>query len=245
MDYDAYLGELDTHGRALAIAVQRAGLDAPVPTCPEWDARALVDHVGMVHRWAAAHVRDAAQGARPELEHAPADGVLDWFRDGHAALVRTLRASGPDQPCWAFLAGAPKTATFWARRQAHETAIHRADAESATGSMPAFDPAFALDGIGELLEGFYGRPGGTLRCDPPFTLRVAPTDADLSWHVTVGPDGREIVRDGAGEVDCTLSGPAPDLYLQLWNRAPANPVTVTGDRSVVGRWRELARVSWS
>lgn len=244
MDYAAYLDELTRSGTALADAAADAGLQASVPTCPGWDVRALLDHTGMVHRWAAAHVRNGAEHGRPALEHAPDDAVLDWFRDGHAALVRTLRDTDPDAPCWAFLAGAPKSATFWARRQAHETTIHRADSESSRGTVPAIEPAFALDGIAELLEGFYGRRGGRLLADPPITFRVAPSDADVSWLVTVRAEDRTVERDGSGDADCTLRGRSPDLYLQLWNRAPAAPVTVDGDAALVDRWKELARVTW-
>jgi hypothetical protein len=111
--------------------------------------------------------------------------------------------------------------------------------------MPSFDPAFALDGIAELLEGFYGRRGGRLLADRPFTLRVAPSDADVSWLVAVQSDHREITRNGVARADCTLSGPAPDLYLQLWNRASIAPTVVEGDATVLEQWRELARIAWS
>jgi uncharacterized protein (TIGR03083 family) len=245
VDYDAYLAELERQGSALAEAAQHAGLDASVPACPGWDVRALLDHVGMIHRWATGHVLAAGQGGQPHLEHAPAEGVVEWFRDGHAALVRTLHGAAADQPCWAFLQGAPRTASFWARRQAHETAIHRVDAESAVGTAASFDKDFALDGIAELVEGFFGRRGGTLVADPPFTLRVAPTDADTSWSITVRADGREIIRDAAAPADCTVSGTSADLYVQLWNRTPAGPLVIDGDTAVVDRWRELARVTWS
>jgi uncharacterized protein (TIGR03083 family) len=245
VEYATYVDELEAAGVALADAATTAGVDATVATCPGWDVRALLDHTGMVHRWARAHVLDAAGGSRPKLEHAPADGVVEWFRDGHAALVRTLRETASDQPCWAFLSGAPKTASFWARRQAHETSVHRADAESARGTVPVIEPSFALDGIGELLEGFYGRSGGRLLADPPFTLRVAPSDAGESWLVDVRPDRREVTRDATGPADCTMRGTAADLYLFLWNRIPAAPVSVDGDASVVTRWQDLARVTWS
>lgn len=43
--------------------------------------------------------------------------------------------------------GVPATSprAFWARRQAHETAIHRADAESALATVPEWNAAFAAD----------------------------------------------------------------------------------------------------
>jgi uncharacterized protein (TIGR03083 family) len=65
--------------------------------------------------------------------------LLGWFRDGHAELVRALRSADPRLSCWTFLP-APSSLAFWARRQAHETAIHRADAESAAGPVTRFPP---------------------------------------------------------------------------------------------------------
>ena len=56
----------------------------------------------------------------------------------------------------------PSPLAFWARRQAHETAVHRYDAQSAAPGGPpapagAFDPAFAADGVDELIMGFAAR----------------------------------------------------------------------------------------
>src|ERR1700734_3905792 len=45
----------------------------------------------------------------------------------------------------------------WAARHAHETAIHRADADSASGVQPDYEPDFAADGIDELITGFAPR----------------------------------------------------------------------------------------
>ena len=89
----------------------------------------------------------------------------------------------------------PSPLAFWARRQAHETAIHRVDAEAAAGSTPTYDAAFAIDGIAELLEGFYARPRGRLVADPGFTLRAAPDDSDVSWTIQVGPEARVVAGD--------------------------------------------------
>src|SRR5262249_60086760 len=63
---------------------------------------------------------------------------------------------------WTFLE-APSPVAFWARRQAHETAIHRVDADQAAagagkaGGGAPFTPRFAADGIDELIMGFVGR----------------------------------------------------------------------------------------
>uniref|UniRef100_UPI00403FF2ED maleylpyruvate isomerase N-terminal domain-containing protein n=1 Tax=Streptomyces sp. TG1A-60 TaxID=3129111 RepID=UPI00403FF2ED len=50
---------LDEEGRLLVAAVRKAGTDAAVPTCPDWRARDLVRHTGVVHRWLTAFVAGA------------------------------------------------------------------------------------------------------------------------------------------------------------------------------------------
>lgn len=208
--------------------------------------RSLLAHVGKVHRWAAAFVRDGmaatAGGAHPRTAKEPGDGLEEWYAEGHKALVTALTEATPDLECWTFLP-APSPLAFWARRQAHETAIHRADADSALGNVPAYDPALAADGIDELIAGFMARNGGTLTADPPVSLAVRPTDVETSWHVLIRRDGRTVTSP-AGPADCTLSGPASDLYLTLWNRLPTREPAVEGDAAVLDLWRHGARIRW-
>jgi uncharacterized protein (TIGR03083 family) len=247
VDVATHVDQVEQHGRALGDAAERAGLEADVPTCPTWTVRTLLGHAGMVQRWAATHVRDGTaaftNGESPGFP-APADGTLEWYREGHAALVDALRAAPADLVAMTFLADAGAPRAFWARRQAHEAAIHRSDAEAALGTTPEFDRDFALDGIAELLEGFYARGRGKLVADPPVTMRVAPDDADTSWRVEIRPDGRVIERNSPDPVDAELSGRASELYLNLWNRGSAGAVTVAGDADVAALWHRLARVQW-
>jgi len=258
VDIERHVEALEREGAALAGAAQKAGLDAAVPTCPEWTVRDLVRHTGYVHRWAASYVRDARVAMLDDDEEEAAVGplpddvgLLPWFREGHAALVTALRAAPADLTCWQVLA-APSPLAFWARRQAHETTIHRADAEAATGEITGVPSDFALDGIDELLLGFYARRGGRLRADQPRRLMVQATDAPGSqvaqpataWTVEIGPDGAT-PRRGPGSADCVLRGPASDLYLALWNRRSTDDLRVEGDRSVLDLWRERATVRWT
>jgi hypothetical protein len=53
---DEHIAALDADGTLLAAAAERAGLDAPVPGCPQWQVRELLRHTGYVHRWAAGYV---------------------------------------------------------------------------------------------------------------------------------------------------------------------------------------------
>ena len=238
-------------GEALATAAARTPLDAPIPTCPDWRLRDLLRHLGGIHRWATTYVTTGrAQAMNTQEEEAlmaswPADdALLDWFRVGLAALVQALEAAPADLACWTFLP-APSPRAFWARRQAHETGIHRADVESASGAITAFAPAVAADGIDELLYGFVSRPGGTLRLEPPRTLRLHATDAGRAWHVCIGPRG-VVVRDGLdGEsAEATVRGRASALYLLLWNRGSTDALAVDGDAALLDLWRQAVRVRW-
>ncbi|MET9662961.1 maleylpyruvate isomerase family mycothiol-dependent enzyme, partial [Streptomyces sp. NPDC006510] len=189
-------------------------------------------------------------GRHPRLL-ADLDGteLLDWFREGHGLLVDALDTAPAGLECWTFLP-APSPLAFWARRQAHETTIHRVDAESARGGRPSPVPdAHAVDGIDELLRGFHARPQSRVRTSAPRSLRVRATDADAIWTVRLSPERPQAVRaDGASEegvVDCELSASAEELYLTLWNRLPLTAITVTGDPEPARIWCEKSGVTWS
>jgi uncharacterized protein (TIGR03083 family) len=248
MDIAEYVEFLRREGESLAEAAKDAGTDAPVPTCPGWRVRDLVRHMGVVHRWATAFVARGIASPRPMEEAPELDGaeLLAWFEDGHRTLTRTLTAAGPETDCWHFLP-APSPVAFWARRQAHETAVHRLDAEAARGGEAGPVAAeFAADGIDELLRGFHARRSSRVRCPEPRLLRVRATDvAGAVWTVRLSEDPPVTVRGSDGgetatRPDCELSGPAADLYAALWNRAPFP--TVTGDAATATLWRETSQV---
>jgi uncharacterized protein (TIGR03083 family) len=245
VDIETHVRAVQEHGAALADAAERAGLDAEVPTCPQWQVRHLVGHQGQVHRWAGTYVATGRTDNDVELEDVPADDdLLTWFRAGHARLVEALQAAPADLACWSFLP-APSPLVFWARRQAHETTIHHADAEAATGKQLDVDAALAVDGLDELLLGFYSRGRGRLVCDPALTLGIRVTDgqADDAWTVVIGPDGRDVSR-GHATGDCVVSGNASDVYQFLWNRRDRSAVDVDGNPAVLDLWQEKARINW-
>ncbi|HEY9368964.1 maleylpyruvate isomerase family mycothiol-dependent enzyme [Streptomyces sp.] len=252
MNVAELVAALDESGRALADAADEAGLDAPVPTCPGWQVRDLLRHTAMVHRWAAAFVTEGHTSYHPDGGEPQLDGeeLLGYFREGHAALVEALTKAPADLECWTFLP-APSPLAFWARRQAHETGVHRADAESALPSGPRpVDATLAVDGIDELLYAFHGRDRSRVRTETPRVLRVEATDTGDVWTVRLSPDAPSTTRttrsdDSDGPADCTLSGPAWRLFLTLWNRLPADAVELTGDASLAALWREHSGITWS
>jgi uncharacterized protein (TIGR03083 family) len=264
-DVGCHIDSLRREGELLADAAERAGLDAPVPACPGWQVRDLLKHLGYVHRWAAGYVGEqhASRVGRSSeaeiLSQGPDDGSLaGWFREGHAALVRTLQAADPGLACWTFLE-APSPLAFWARRQAHETAIHRVDAEqAAAGAGPGapagapagapFSPVFAADGVDELIMGFVGRDArrGSWQ-GPSGILGIHAVDGagpPVHWRVAAGPGGGLAVSREQGPADCDVIGPASDLYLMLWNRRDASGLDVRGEPGRLAEFRGHFRVTW-
>ncbi len=250
-----HIDALDAAGQALAEAAAEAGPDAAVPTCPGWRIRDLLRHTTTVHRWATAFVAEGHTSYRPAAREPDLDGdaLLAHYREGLDGLVAALRAAPEGLECWTFLP-APSPLAFWARRQAHETTVHRADAESAlpTGAGMV-DPVLAADGIDELLRGFHARDRSRVRTPEPRLLRVRATDTGDVWTVRLSGDAprteRTAVEPGAtfGEpaADTELSGTADLLYLYLWNRLPADAVTLTGGPDLAALWRETSAITWS
>uniref|UniRef100_A0AAU2JLD6 Maleylpyruvate isomerase family mycothiol-dependent enzyme n=1 Tax=Streptomyces sp. NBC_00049 TaxID=2903617 RepID=A0AAU2JLD6_9ACTN len=238
---------LQREGELLADLAEQAGTDTPVPTCPGWHVTDLLRHTGSVHRWAAGYVGEGRLEpvefpAAPELAGAE---LLGWFRDGHAALVRTLTDAPADVQCWTFLPTAPPSPlAFWARRQAHETTVHRMDAEAALGGVYSpVAPAFAEDGVDELLTGFHARPRSRVRTPEPRVVRVRATDTGAAWTVHLSPEPARTVLGTTDEpVDCELTGEASWLYAALWNRLPLAGPGVRGDLALARLWSETAGI---
>ncbi|MCX4678921.1 maleylpyruvate isomerase family mycothiol-dependent enzyme [Streptomyces sp. NBC_01433] len=275
MEIADYLKSLSVEGRLLAAEAERAGPGSSVPTCPGWQMRHLLRHTGMVHRWAAAFVTEGHTAYHPDGGEPDLDGgaLLDWFRAGHHHLVEALAAAPADLDCWTFMP-APSPLAFWARRQLHETAVHRADAESALGgALTRVGTEHALDGIDELLTGFHARPRSRVRTDVPRTLRVRALGADADvdgstgrgagggigagldsgadavWTVRLSAEPPKAIREqvlhDVPPAECELSGTAEGIYLTLWNRLPLSAVTLTGDRTVARLWTDNSAVTWN
>ena len=259
MEIAEHINALRQNGDLLADAAGRAGLEATIPPCSPWQVKDLLRHTGYIHRWATQHITDCPDTVLDGLEEAEilrggaADpDLLAWFRAGHANLVETLSQADPGLVCATFM-DAPSPLAFWARRQAHETAIHRADAESASGIRPEYEPGFAADGIDELIMGF----GQRRKYRPPAdqnqngSMRVQTTDTGHAWYVGTENDRIQARREGAdpditSAAACTVTGPASGVYLFLWHRGDALQVgvTISGDPGFLDLWQSSVRVRW-
>ena len=190
-------------------------MDAEVPSCPTWTTDALVAHQAMVHRWAAAHVTGGDPASVPsqtEIRTTESE-LVDYYRAGHVALLDSLSRAAPDVQALTFLNDAPAPRDFWARRQAHETTIHMVDALAASlGRLPTSDEAaigtaLAVDGIDELLRGFFTRGRSKLFDGDEYTIVVQPSDTDRRWNVRVAERLTVEPDDAAVDADVTFGGP--------------------------------------
>lgn len=235
---ERYLAEIAAAADRLASVLDGVPLDVHVPTCPSWVVRDLVAHQGGIHRWAERIVRERRRERvfmdLEDLGGTPADNALfSWFREGADRLVDALHRAPDDLECFTFIE-APSPRLFWARRQAHETAIHRVDAEVVAGARSGFVSDFAADGLDELLVGFWQRPGRGPRAAQPASVRVQPDDANQSWTAACDSDSYSVTRR-AGEADATVTGAASDLYAWAWDRPAIGHVIVAGEAAAVGR----------
>ncbi|GAB3054061.1 maleylpyruvate isomerase family mycothiol-dependent enzyme [Intrasporangium mesophilum] len=243
------LGSAATVLRANAAA---AGLDAPVPTCPEWTVRDLVAHQGMVHRWATSHLagRPVDDTSALERQGRESPDLLGWFDTGATALLQTIVDAPDDVEAFVFLKDAPAPRIFWTRRQCHETTVHAVDALAARLGRPPearetwIRPSVALDGIDELLVGFVTRKREGINPGHASRLLVRPSGSDVGWLVDMAPGRsvhtRRVRLDGTPvDSDAEITGTPVEVYLSLWSRSPVPPAN-----DVERWWRDTVSISW-
>ncbi|MGH2785902.1 MAG: maleylpyruvate isomerase family mycothiol-dependent enzyme [Actinomycetota bacterium] len=224
------------------------GLDpaAPVPTCPDWSAVDLMQHVGTVHRWAGSMVkvlapkRHGKEQLQLDLPNA-ASGYPAWLEAGGRLVVEALRKQDPDASMWSW--GPDQHVRFWSRRMLHETSVHRADAGFTAGVEPEIARDVAVDGVDEFLENlpsakFSPRVTELRGAGERIVLRS--TDADVAWTITLEAErfAWEHADDGG---DVTVEGRASDLVLFVYGRrdpADESRFAVAGDQGILSFWRE-------
>ena len=252
MHYDEWVAAVAEESARFAAAAEAAGLDAPVPSCPEWDVGDLLAHLGVVQHWVTGIVEAAPTDPQPRRGgDIPArEGLLAWVRTGSAALVESLRATPPGTPMWTMRPGG--TVDFWARRQANEIAVHRLDAQLAAaavgaGSVEPIAPALAADAIDELLHvmvilphlGEWGR--GEPLVGAGESIHVHCTDVEGEWLVRFGADGLEVENVHA-KGDVAARGTASDLLAFLIGRGGTASLEVFGNAGLLDSWS--ARVNY-
>lgn len=243
LTHEAYAEHVRADAALLAEAAGSAGLDTPVPSCPGWSVRDLVEHVAETYFHKVACMRDKAfpDPWPPPRDDTPA---LTHLADAAAALLAELTSRDPGEfaATWWW---DEQTVGFWGRRMAHESAIHRIDAQLAAGAVSAVDDALAVDGVDEILrlhlagdwsdDPVEGLPGATLRVvSGEHAWRVVMEPAAVVANVDKWPDEpvRAVVRGEPGA-----------LYLGLWGRGDDALPVVEGEQAVADHFRERLRLA--
>jgi uncharacterized protein (TIGR03083 family) len=245
VDYAAAFVE---ENRAFSELLHDVDDSTPVPTCPGWDLRQLIRHVGRGDRWAAQIVRDrldsfldprSVEGGKPPPD--PGD-AMSWLQGGAQRLIDAVAFTGVETPVWTFLGSRP--ANWWMRRRLHETAVHRADAAIAIGTDFALDPDVAADAITEWLERVEiqaGSDGAALPLGDGNTLHLHATDPGLGdageWTIGISEGGITWSHEhGKGAV--ALRGGATELLLAIVRRIEVaeTEIEMFGDDFVWQNW---------
>ncbi|RJO72273.1 maleylpyruvate isomerase family mycothiol-dependent enzyme [Nocardia panacis] len=245
-DFDWLATGLRNRTADFAAAAQQGDPAATVPTCPDWQLRNLVGHIGQGQRWAAEIVRTGTIGGPPDpldAEPGSPEQWTQWVLAASEELIAAVQQHGPQDPAVSILGSRP--AAFWVRRMMHDVSIHCFDA-ARTAAIPYEIPAdYAADGIAELLELFTDPQVRVVRPDLAAlngsgeTIGLRPLSGD-GWLITRTADGPVYERKD-GPADVTLAGSPGDLLLALAQRLPLDDdsLTCTGDREVLEQW--LAR----
>jgi uncharacterized protein (TIGR03083 family) len=253
LEYPIYLDHIRQQSARFRAVLESCDPAARVPTCPDWDAADLLWHLTGVQRFWGEVIRHrpaspddpriGEEGAAPRPE-SYAELLEAFDRESHA-LATELEQGDPEEVAWHW-SGDNRVGTSY-RRQAHEAAIHRIDAELAAGvPVTPLDAALADDGVAEVLGLMYGGCPPWGRFTPTGeTIGVRMTDTGTDLLVVLGKfsgtdpdDGKSyededdinLVESGPEPVT-TVTGTAADLDTWLWKRDPALSLgTDEGDR---------------
>ncbi|MFI6638991.1 maleylpyruvate isomerase family mycothiol-dependent enzyme [Streptomyces sp. NPDC050504] len=263
MDYvTQFRSEVDAFETAVRTAAREAGSDgiALVPSCPRWSVADLVLHLGSVHR---SVIQVIEGGLRewpqdpdsplpglppgrpgwPDPRQAPnrgplAEGLLDWFTDGAAALAELFAARDPAERVWSW--SSEQSVGFWLRMQTIEAAVHRWDAQNALGAPEPVDRQLAADAVTHTFE-VMAPARRAWRAAPPGAgerMRFKEADGFRIWVVQTDPD-EVLLNRGSGCCHVELAGTTSDLMLFLWHRVPKEDLAVRGDAALLDRYFKL------
>jgi uncharacterized protein (TIGR03083 family) len=216
----------------LAAVSEPDALTRQVPSCPGWTVGELTRHLGGVYdrirRHAGVTGADERWPALAVPEQAPAandPSVLSWFREQVTGIERHLESLDPDAPTYNW-APRPRVASFWQRRAAHETAVHRWDAQLAIRLPEPIESKLAGDTVAEAMDTFL--PAGRHRQDPATygLVHLFATDLGVHWYIRLRGTGMSLLDtdtlldDDPKQPRASVMATASDLALAVWGRVP-------------------------
>ncbi len=258
MEHEAYLAVIREQSERFLEVLVGVPAATPVPSCEGWTADDLLWHVGLVQDfWA--HVAAGADEGDVVPPGRPTDDVAlrRFVATAGTELLAALAARPAATPAWSWHP-AGGTLSWVARRVAHETLMHRVDAELTAGSVvrpPAVN--VAADGVDEVLGVFVvDVPSWGAFTPDGVSVAIRSTNAADAWRLELGRfvgvrrgrpervdlDAAAVARvpqDDPRPADLLVVGRAWDLDRWLWGRGPADALDVDGDPELLARLRRL------
>jgi uncharacterized protein (TIGR03083 family) len=209
------------------------GLDAEIPTL-DWDVEALLRHVGDVYTFTS-RVLVSRATERPVRPGLPDGEALEVFGNALDEVVTALKDCDAETPVWNWAPDQPDLASFWARRMAHESSVHRYDAQTAHGVVQPIDAELAGDGLDELIDvvapRVYQRDEVT---GPTGSIALYSSD-DGTWCIELEPGGIHRVDVLSGPT-VTVRGTTSALLLASYTRMPWTSLDTEGDEDLLTAW---------
>ena len=232
---EQYLIHLNADYQLLASAIPEAPVD--VPSCPGWTTKDLAKHMAHVYL-GQAYVVDTGSKAENTEHLAPyprTEDFLEFMSWGFDAITKALDINRPERATWSWH-HCDQSVDFWFRRMAHETVIHRIDAEQAVGAVTKIDEALALDGVDEVLDflPLLGSWPEVPNIDFGIVSIVATTKSGSQvWDLQFTDKAATVSAADLANVAARLviSGDAEAMDLYLWGRIDSSDprISITGD----------------
>lgn len=246
-----YLGFIQSESARFESAIRSADLGADVPSCPEWTVADLAWHLAEVQHFWSSIVEGLLDDPEDveELDRPADEELADLFAAQSQRLVAALEGADPQAACWTW--SSDQTVGFVIRRQAHEAAIHRVDAElGARLPITPLDAHLAEDGILELFQHMIAGPlPEWATYTPGDTVVAVAVPSGRTWTARFGRfrgtsprtgtdyDLEALAEDPSATPDAIIRGPADALDRWMWGRGDLGDLTVEGDRAIAERLR--------
>jgi uncharacterized protein (TIGR03083 family) len=236
-----WLAALRAEGPVLLRVVGEADPQAPVPSCPQWTVADLVGHLVRLYTWVGTHVGRGVVTPPEEPEPTgPRTATPAEYDTALANLLTLFDVLDPEMPAWNPDPQAKKVA-YWQRRLAHDTAVHRWDAQmAAVGLTEPLEAKLAADVVGEALDTLLPGGRGRRTADRHGMVALSATDLEQTWHIRLRKGGGVALLDTDTLLDdddlherVIAAGNASDLALALWGRVGFDVLTVTGDEQLL------------
>jgi hypothetical protein len=163
------------------------------------------------------------------------EDYLEFMGWGFEAITKALDINRPERPTWSWH-HSDFSVDFWFRRMAHETVIHRIDAELAIGAVTPIDEALALDGVDEVLD-FLPLTGSwpeVPNIDFGIVSIVASTKKGYKvWDLNFTNEAATVsaVAESRADARLIISGDAEAMDLYLWGRIDSSDprISIAGE----------------